>query len=300
MIINSFPSINSAKFNTNFSQNLCRSVSFGKSEDTFCSDFSKEKKSLIEKLKNNKLVSKEHLQEIAQAQDKEELENSIEWMAESACRKNDDVLLNCVNWEDSVKKQKTTLTLEKHLNKIKNNQFREVLSLFKTVAHKDIDPEVVKIKNNLIQNYGLKCVCLDNNLEYSKLCLESMKVLKKKNFPLPDQIILSRYLSDNGFSANIDGRPTIFLNPETEFDSWMASTESPLHCIIHEAVHCTQPDLLVFNIKKIPSRFTETVENLSTYAEGNFAQEVHAELVTKRLLDKLSPDEEELLKYLCF
>lgn len=298
MIISSFPVINHPKFNRNSSQNLSQPVSFGKSKDTFCSEFTKEKNVLIETLKNNKLVSRENLEEIAQAQDKEEMRYSIRYMVESAMERNDTLLLKCVNWQESLKKQKTTLALEKHLSKIKNNQFKEVLSLFKTVAQKDTDPNVVRIKNDLIQNYGLKDICLDNNYEYSKLCLESMKVLKGKNFPLPEKIILSRYIPGNGFSANIEGSPTIFLNPETEFDSWMASTKSPLHCIVHESVHCTQPDLLIFNIKKIPSKFTQTVENLSIYAEGNFGQEIHAELVTKKLLEELSPDEKELLNYI--
>ena len=77
---------------------------------------------------------------------------------------------------------------------------------------------------------------------------------------------------------------------------WMQSTQSPLHQFVHETVHSAQPLLFAFNIKRIPDKFKDTVDNLSIYASDNFTHEVHAELITKMLLEELTPEEKELKK----
>lgn len=266
--------------------------------DSFSTEFDKSKKEILSKLKDNALVDKKHLKQIANSNDQEELDESILYMTEDITEYNTNCLLDCVDWNTALKKHKTTLAIEQRLFKFKNKQNSQMAALYKVLVKKDTEPGVLKIKNELIQKYGIKNVYLDNNPEYAKLCLDSMKVLKEKEFPLPEQIILSRYLPDTGMSINADNKKTVILNPEQQIDAWEASTESPLHCIIHECVHCIQPDLLIYNLKKPPAKFQKTISDLSFYASGNYTQEVHAELVTKKLLDKLTPDEESLLKYI--
>lgn len=281
-----------------FGQKTASEVNNKEVGDSFCTEFNKSKNELVSKLKDNELVDKKHLKLIANSNDQEELDESILYMTENLSEYNSNILLSCVDWNTALKKQKTTLAIEQRLFKFKSKQASQMAALYKVLAKKDTEPDVLKIKNELIQKYGIKNVYLDNNLEYAKLCLDSMKVLKENDFPLPEQIILSRYLPETGMSINADNKKTILLNPEQQLDTWESSTESPLHCIIHECVHCVQPDLLIFNLNKPPVRFQKTICDLSFYASGNYTQEVHAELVTKKLLDKLTPDEETLLKYI--
>ncbi len=115
---------------------------------------------------------------------------------------------------------------------------------------------------------------------------------------MPDEIISTKYTFDSQ-SINLNDKNIILLDSKNSHDlSWMLSTNSPMRTIIHEAVHCTQNNLLAFNLKRIPKRFEHTIQKLSCYASKSGCQEVHAELVTKKLICGLNEDEEQLLKYL--
>ena len=58
------------------------------------------------------------------------------------------------------------------------------------------------------------------------------------------------------------------------------------------------PSSLSYMLKQLPEKYREIADNLSGYARENYFHEVHAELVTKKLLSKLTKDEEMLFNYM--
>lgn len=197
-----------------------------------------------------------------------------------------------------------TLSMEQISNKIQTRINKNTIGLYKILTIKDTNSEIIKIKNKIRDDYGVKSLYCDNNPNFARKCLETLKILKKNNIPVPETIIGTSFLMNSSFSPcclAFPGQNTIIVNPELmeeEIASKTFSTESPLHIIMHECMHCLQPDLLSFNMQKIPAKYRDVVNNLSLYAAASCANEIHAELMTKKLLDKLSPQEEELLNYL--
>ena len=126
--------------------------------------------------------------------------------------------------------------------------------------------------------------------------------MKSKNFPLPDEII-SENILESCFATNIKNKKIIVLDSDCinkkGFSVYpSASTDSPIHEIVHECVHLTQPSSLSYMLKQLPEKYREIADNLSGYARENYFHEVHAELVTKKLLSKLTKDEEMLFNYM--
>ncbi len=278
---------------------LCTRPAFKQHKDSFKSQFSEKKKDFVQRFNNFELVDKKLLQQLMQTKDMTE----YEWVL------NDILRVVFFNYEKDSKFEKnlwnkikacgkTTLAQEKYCFKIMDKKNRELVELFKFLSQKDENPEVIRIKNILIQKYGLKNVSLDNNPESAKLYLEAVKLLKEKNFNLPENIIISKYFPAGGAKFRIDGQDYIIINPNPNDSLWLQSTQSPIHTFIHEVVHCAQPNLLAFNVKKIPKNFKDTIDNMSIYASDNFTHEVHAELITKKILDGLTSEEEKLEKYI--
>ncbi len=274
--------------------------SFAKHQDTFESDFTKKKKQVAANLKNCRLVDKKLLQELVQSKNQTQFNLALENIMESVFQNYQNGFSPFDNtlWQKAQKQRKTNLETEQYFHKKMDKDNKELLQILKNLCEKDTDPQVTNIKNTLLQKYGIKNAYLDNNPRKAKMYLEAVKILKSKNFPLPDNIIVSRHLPAGGVSFNIDGETYIIVNPEDKDNAWMQSTQSPMHQFVHEIVHCSQPALLAFNIKRIPQNFKDTVENLSAYADENFTHEIHAELVTKFLLDELNSEEKALKKYI--
>ena len=79
-------------------------------------------------------------------------------------------------------------------------------------------------------------------------------------------------------------------------DNWQV--ENAAYTLLHEILHTLQPKDIEFRLKKIPKKYQNVADNVSSYAKGNFAHEVHCELYVKKLLSGLSQQEEELFNYL--
>ena len=199
-----------------------------------------------------------------------------------------------------------TLEAEQWFAKQLAEVHRKTLDMYKLLSRQDLNPEVLDIKHKIQDKFGVKEVYLNDNLDLARKCLDSVKVLKKNNIELPDEIIGTDLLIDSSrepfsmaFHDEKEGN-VIILNPDVLKDDldWIASTDSPIHTIIHECMHCIQPHLISFNLKKIPAKFKETISRLSFYSSGNFMHEVHAELLTKKVLNGLNSKEKELLNYI--
>ncbi len=202
-----------------------------------------------------------------------------------------------LNLQKHVILHSTTLALEQYINKLCLKEDIRLANFLKNIVKKDTNPEIIAIKQRIFKNFNIKNLYFDNNLEFAQTCLDAMQILKNNNIKPPNIIIGSRYIPDGaGITLNTTEGKVIALNTILK-PSWYGSTQSPMHKIIHECVHCTQPNLIAFNLQKIPKKFTETINELSPYASGNFAKEVHAELYTKKLLDKLSENEIKLASY---
>ena len=265
-------------------------------DDKFESEFEKEKHRIVEIFKKNNVVKQNCLEFLTDAYDKEDLENQISLVTEIATEN----LLNInmqdpyINWKKILKTRALPLEVQKFINKTQSTNDKKLTQLYKDLCEKDTNPRVKNIKAQL-QNLGIKNIYLDNNLEEATRCLKAMKILKEKNFPLPKEIIINKYFPFGGVAFH--SSQTILLKPY-EDDFFGGSTNSDLHKIIHECAHLTQPNLVPFNIKRIPADYQNTINNLSFYAENNFAHEIHAELITKMLIEGLTKEEEKLLKYI--
>lgn len=204
----------------------------------------------------------------------------------------------------SGKRNGIMLEAERAIYELQKQFGDKMATLYKILTIKDTNPKVMKIKRELKKEYGIKSLYLNNNLDFAESCLQVAKIFKEKGYTLPDEIIASDFFideDDSCMSMALEGKKkTILINPECMHDGldWMCSVRSPLHTIVHECVHCLQPLLTCFNMKKIPAKYNDTIANLSFYARENSAHEIHAELLTKKILKGLNPDEEELLKYL--
>lgn len=249
---------------------------------------------VLEQLQKEKLVDKESLEYIANADEfctpiilGELLENTSLDELDKTFKDNYKL------FDEAYKKRKTTLEFEQFIFNKQTDCYRKSLKIAKILAVPDINPQVKSIKKILKNEYGVKNAYLDNNPRFAKQCLEAMKILKENNYDTPDEIIGLRHC---GYSQmmRVDGKNVILINTEMEHDG-TASTESPLHFIIHECMHANQPQLMAYALKRIPKQFKEIADNISMYTNGNFYTEVDAELRTKKLLANVNEGEERLL-----
>lgn len=266
-------------------------------QDKFESELQKEKNKVIKILKKIDTLKPKCLEFIKDAYDQDDLQCQIGVVANIVTENllNENLQDKTINWPKILQTKKLPFEAEKLIYKTTTRNNKKLIQLYKALCEKDTNPRVKNIKAQL-QNMGVKSVYLDNNLEEAIRCFQAIKLLKKQNFPLPKEIIINKHFPCGGVA--LQPTQTIILKPYDECDLFAGSTNSDKHKIIHECVHLTQPNLVAFNIKSIPSEYNETINNLSDYAENNFAHEIHAELVTKKLIDGLTKEEENLLKYI--
>ncbi len=283
--------------NNQYCNNKKQQISSGLSCDSFETEFSKNKKKMAENLRKYD-INKNLIKNFEKARDEMEYNLALEDITYSVLEKyeNSQIAEKSL-WQNAAKRHTTNLALEQYFYKLKAKTDKKLLSFFKDISQKDTKPDIIKIKNELKYKYNIKETYFDNNKECAQMCLDAVKILKEKDFPLPDCIIYNKYFPYGGISFAVDNKKIIIINPENA-DEWMQSTGHRLHTITHECVHCTQPGLIAFSVKKIPAEFQNTVSNLSLYADENFTHEIHAELVTKKLLDELTADEQKLLDYI--
>lgn len=168
--------------------------------------------------------------------------------------------------------------------------------MLKLTSKKDTDKEVLKIKNELQQKYGIEELYCDNNIEFAKSCKEIFELLSKNGIKIP-KIVIGNAQEDLfcGWNAKTSKGQSIVVNSDSNASIFGFNLK---HVIVHEILHTTQPNTLAFKTKMIPEEMIETANNVSDYAAGNLALEVHCELYTKKLLKGLSPEEEKLFNYL--
>lgn len=201
-----------------------------------------------------------------------------------------------LNLEDRIANQDFPPELDDLLNKKEIQTTDKIIPLLKLTSKKDTDQDVLKIKQELQQKYGIKELFCDNNLEFAKSCKEAFEVLNKNGIKMPKYVIANEQVDMfGGWNAESSQGETVILSLNPSSNSFNMDLK---HIIVHEVLHTTQPKTLAFKTKMIPEDMQETANNVSEYASGNYALEVHCELYVKKLLEGLSPKEEKLFDYL--
>ena len=189
-----------------------------------------------------------------------------------------------------------TLEQEQVLYGMKMHRGKLILAREKAFHISSKKTEVIAIENILKTQYGCEFVSLKDNEIIAKQVLKAFETAKKNNAPLPKNVIVSDNMiaeGENFFNG------TILLNSKpTFFGENFMSTTSDYHAVLHEILHSSHPNLISFSNKKIPKKFMDVKHNLSTYSSTSATHETFTELNTKRMIEGLSPEEQELFNYL--
>lgn len=193
-----------------------------------------------------------------------------------------------------IKNREYTPELDKIIIENEIEKADKVVPIAKLFSETDTDPEVLDIKNELKTKYKQNNLYFNNDINFAEACQEAFEILDKNNIPFNGTII-----SIDGFSAvginllSSNGR-CIIMNP----NNWQLDNGNLTKTILHEILHSLQPKSLEFNTQVIPKKYKGIIEKISSYAEDNFAHEIHCELYVKKLIKGLSKEEEELFNYL--
>ena len=248
--------------------------------------FNTYKTSIVNKLHNRRLINMADAREIMQSRTKYGLADRVSCCFDEKVNDNSQKAME-------IAKRGFVLDSEVTLIRTMQTKIEDMAVMFaKILSKKDTNPEVIKIKKEIRSKFGIKSLYLDNNLNYAKRILKSLEILRNNNIPLADEIIVNSMLN---MSAGISNpkKKVMLINPNAE-DRLITSTDSPLHDIIHEGIHIGQPDNPAIQFQKMPDKYKGTIDALSMYASDNFILEVHAELMTKKILrPKLFTDEEQ-------
>lgn len=191
------------------------------------------------------------------------------------------------------------------------------------------NPKVVEIERILKEKYGVDLALLANDLPNAQKILKAVETAKAKGIPIPRDFIVTNYKSNAEHLRTYDGRASSILIGSNAFQNVMKkfrpnveipdatkdliqrwwqttgflnwnSTVTPEHQVMHEIMHHEHLPFLAFKRKKIPKRFAPTIDRLSGYAASKpqCAHETFTELNTKRILSELTPEEQELFKFL--
>lgn len=211
-------------------------------------------------------------------------------------------------------------------NNLRGDCVRYLHALF---AKPSTNSEVALTERILKESYGVDTALLNNDTEQAKRVLAAVLQAKRNGIEIPKEFIVSNYklggehlrIFSGQESSVVLGSSALsafkskYVQPvkcsqqeedllsrwfkSTGFENWY-STNHPEHAAMHEILHKQHLQLLSFKFKRIPKRFAQTINNLSGYAAAkpNCAHEVYTELNTKRVLEGLKPDEEELFKFL--
>ena len=252
----------------------------------------------IKKLQKNNIIDKKFAENLLMLKDpylvQEKLKNYYNDYIETIPYIN---LALKINLKKIKIEQKSDLREEQFFYQNKSFINNNVIEYAKKLSDKDTDPEILKIKKELKKNFNIKQMFFDNNLDTAIDTLNAFKILKENNLELPQQIIISKFIK-NSTAINTSKLKTIIINPNLTHSLCWLSTESPMHNIIHECIHINQPDLLIFNFKELPKKYLKIAYKLSDYSYKAPFHEIHAELLTKYLLEELNTEELELLEYI--
>ncbi len=181
-----------------------------------------------------------------------------------------------------------------YAQRIKRGEF--ILARERALHVPSRNPQVIAIENILKEQYGLKFVSLKDNEVLARQVLKACEVASKNGVKLPDNIVVSDFMLPNG--ENLFNGTVLLNSSQPILRKGFTSTSSDFHVPLHEIMHGEQPHLVSFNMKKIPERFQQVKQNLSGYSASAGTHETFTELNTKRLIDGLSAEEQELYNYL--
>ncbi len=269
--------------------------------DSFSSEFKTRRDTVVKNLSHQKLIHKKELEDMKKCKNEEEFEcalfSYIAKMTEKSEFKyindNQDVLLDIINRKGSSK-----LSEEQHLHKKRIETYDNLVELYKAAAVPDTDMDVLIIKDILQDKYNVDEMYFNNDPQVAMNWLDTAIYVTSYGLDMPKVIVTCPYILASGTNAATSKGSTVIINPERRSSKLGLSTNHPLHAYVHETVHCNQPDLTAFNLIKIPDKFKSTADNISEYAKDNFMHEIHAELKTKQILSRLTPNEEKFLKYI--
>ena len=203
--------------------------------------------------------------------------------------------------KDLFNRSSTDLRAEQFMNELLKKFNSKVAKFYISISKPDTENEIIKIKQKLKQQYGVKNLYCDNNADFARRCLSVAKLLQKHGIKMPKTIIGSdNYQKNSGIQFNIDRLgQTIVLN--TEYNSMLGITKSKNELLVHEIIHTLQKNILSLNQKKLPKEYTK-LKNIHPDVlldiQYKCNQEAHVNLFVKSLLSRLSGDENKLLQYL--
>jgi len=191
-----------------------------------------------------------------------------------------------------------TMELEQYVYKLKAKRYSIVMARERAMHIPSKNPEVVKIENILKQKYGCNFVSLKDNEELAKNTLKAFEVASQNGVKIPKNVIASDFMYLSGENL-LYGEGTILLNPlQQTLSKGYLSTVAEYHVPLHEILHCSHPELIGFSAKKIPEKYKLIKNQLSQYSASSETHETFVELYTKRLVNGLSKEEQELFDYL--
>lgn len=189
-----------------------------------------------------------------------------------------------------------TLEQEQVLYGMKMQRGKLILAREKALCLNSTKPEVIVAENILKTQYGCEFVSLKDNETIAKQVLKAFETAKKNNAPLPKNVIVSDFMTFEGENL-FNG--TILLNSKpASLGENFFSTTTDYHTVLHEILHSSHPNLIAFSDKRIPKKFIDVKHNLSKYSSVAPTHETFTELNTKRMIEGLSPEEQELFNCL--
>lgn len=189
-----------------------------------------------------------------------------------------------------------TLELEQLITRSKTRRADFILAREKAMHVPSKNPQVIAIENILKEQYGAKFVSLKDNEKLAKQVLKAYETAAKNGVKVPKNIIVSDFMLAHGENLLND---TMLLNSSPRvLGKGFCSTSSEFHIPLHEIMHGEQPKLLAFHYKKIPAKYQKVKNELSGYSANSQTHETFTELNTKRLINGLTKEEQELYDYL--
>lgn len=256
-------------------------------------NFDNYKKHLLKFLKQNG-YNEDFINDIQAIEDIQELKTEFDIFIDSTLL-NDDLLhdeeLDITN---KIKKKDYSPELNRLILDCEIKKADLAVPIAKLFSETDTDSEVLEIKEELKTKYKQNNLFFNNDINVAEHCKEAFEILDKNNIPFNGTIISIDYFEAAGINLASSNGPCIIINP----NNWQIDENSITKVILHEILHSLQPQTLEFRTQTIPEKYNDTVTKISSYAEGNYAHEVHCELYVKKLTKGLTKDEEELFNYL--
>ena len=266
---------------------------------TLTENFAFKKQNLMREL--SKVCDENIMQRIAKADTPEKLAKILVNQDIEYIRNYLKLVMNNISLEAvcaGKKLPKFTLDIEQYVYKLRAKRTDFVLARERAMHVQSTNPQVIAIENILKEQYGAKFVSLKDNEELAKNVMKAFEVASEGGIQVPKNVIATDFLPAGGENL-LYGEGSILLNPAKQaFKEGWCSTKAPYHAPLHEIMHGTHPKLISFSNKKLPEKYKSVKNNLSGYSANSPTHETFTELNTKRVVDGLNKEEQELFDYL--